>query len=205
MIKPSHTPAKNNFDLPTKALADAIAKEAGEKHKPLTMLAYTAIDRIAPQTEMVVEALMTYADTDTLCYRSLDSADLAEQQKKEWTPILTWSSGKLGAIWQTTGSVMPVEQPAVLHEELQKYLNSLDAFQLSAASIISSLCSSLVLAMAVVEKQISAKEAFRLSRLEEESQANRWGSDDEADKRAAKMEAEIIEAGEFLKLLVIPT
>lgn len=201
MTKPVQTPAKNNFDLPTKALADAITKEAGEKLKPLTMLAYTAIDRIAPQTQMVVEALMTYADTDTLCYRSLDSAELAEQQKKEWTPILTWSSGKLGAIWQTTGSVMPVEQPAVLHEELQKYLNSLDAFQLSAASIISSLCSSLVLAMAVVEKQLSAKEAFRLSRLEEESQASRWGRDDEADKRAAKMEAEIIEAGEFLKLL----
>ncbi len=201
MTKPVQTPAKNNFDLPTKALADAITKEAGEKLKPLTMLAYTAIDRIAPQTQMVVEALMTYADTDTLCYRSLDSAELAEQQKKEWTPILTWSSGKLGAIWQTTGSVMPATQPAVLHEELQKYLNSLDAFQLSAASIISSLCSSLVLAMAVVEKQLSAKEAFRLSRLEEESQASRWGRDDEADKRAAKMEAEIIEAGEFLKLL----
>lgn len=201
MTAPAQTPAKNVFELPTKALADAVAKEAGEKHRPLTQLAYTAIDRIAPQKDAVVEALMTYVDTDTLCYRSLDCKELSEQQKNEWTPILNWSSGKLGAIWQVTGSVMPVEQPQALHEEMQKYLLSLDAFQLSALSVISSLCSSLVLAMAVVEKQISAKEAFRLSRLEEESQAARWGRDEEADKRAAKMAAEVMDAGELLRLL----
>lgn len=203
MSKPAQTPAKNPFVLPTSALNDAIEKEwAGkEKTKPLTQLAYTAIDRIANSKEAVVEALMTYVDTDTLCYRSLDSQDLHELQKVQWTPVLTWSSGKLGAIWQTTGSVMPVDQSEALHQEMQRYLLSLNEFQLAALSIISSLCSSLVLGMAVVEKHVSAKEAFRLSRLEEESQAARWGRDEEADKRAAKMEVETLDAGRFLNLL----
>ena len=72
---------------------------------------------------------------------------------------------------------MPVEQPAALHENLGRYLRSLSAWQLSAFCVLASIYSSLVLALAVIEKHIDAKKAYQLSRLEEEAQAEQWGRD----------------------------
>ena len=206
---PTQTPGKNPFALPTAALQKAVEDEWASHKKfspsamPLTALAYTAIDQMEGKREHIVEVLMAYIDTDTLSYRSA-SQKLLEQQKKEWDPILAWAGGKFSALWKTTTGVMPLSQPEALHEAVAEYLGSLDAMRLSAACVLASGFSSLVLAMAVLEKQLSAERAFALSRLEEESQALAWGRDEEADERMRRLQAEIVETGRFLRLLETP-
>jgi chaperone required for assembly of F1-ATPase len=201
------TPGKHPLAVPTRALAEAIGEEwkAHQKfmpHKmPLTGIAYTAIDRIAGQQAAIVEALLVYVDTDTLSYRATSSEKLAQTQDSQWGAILKWATEALGATWDVTSGVMPIEQPQTLHWAVGKYLRALDAMRLSAGCVLASGCSSLALALAVLEKYIDGAEAFRLSRLEEEAQAEQWGRDAEADQRAERLKDDIIAATRFLRLL----
>ena len=59
----------------------------------------------------------------------------------------------------------------------------------------------LALALAVLETHVDAAEAFRLSRLEEESQAEAWGRDADSDGRAARLKGGIMAAARLLGLL----
>lgn len=202
------TPAKKSLTVPTQALADAIAAEWQNKKTfnaatmPLTALAYTAIDRIAGQRENIVEVMLAYVDTDTICYRA--SAEvLLERQKKQWDPLLAWAGNKFSALWKTASGVMPLEQPPALHAALKDYLSEIDDMRLAGLSVLASLYSSLVLAIAVLEKHISATEAFTLSRLEEDFQAEQWGEDEEAVKRQENILREIKDIAKFLDLLQV--
>ncbi len=204
--KPSLTPAKKEFFLPTEVLESAIAGEwaAHEKfspsNMPLTSLAYTAIDRIEPQKDAIIEALLVYADTDTLCYRAPEE-ELKARQNAQWDVVVGWSSLLLGVKWQVVEGIMPLDQPAKLHEALRTYLARKNAFELAAFSILAGGFSSLILAQAVAEKHLTAAEAFALSRLEEEYSAEKWGRDAEASSRVHRLMAETLAAGQFLKLL----
>ena len=60
---------------------------------------------------------------------------------------------------------------------------------------------SLGLGLAVAGGLLTAGEAFDLSRLDEEYQAERWGRDSEAEARTARIRAEAESAGRFLSLL----
>ena len=201
------TPKKNTFAVPTQALADAINTEWQAHGKyvagkmPLTALAYTAIDQIAPQKALIIESLLTYVDTDTLSYRATSSEKLATQQLEQWAPVLDKLGALLGTDWEVTSGVMPVDQSPELHKAIEKRLNTLDAMSLAALCVLASGYSSIALMLAVLEKHVDASEAFRLSRLEEESQAERWGRDSESDARAERLKAEVVAAGEFLRLL----
>ena len=207
MTLPNHTPAKNLFILPTALLAEAIALEwqDGKKYSPtampLTALAYTAIDKIAGNKNDIVEVLMVYVDSDTLTYRATGSEALAKLQEEKWGSVLKWVGKRFDVAWQTTSGVMPVEQSPVLHKAVERYLQSLDEWQLSVFCVLSSGFSSLVLAIAVCEKHLSAQEAFVLSRLEEDAQAEVWGKDAQVEARVQKMKDEIISAEQFLHLL----
>ena len=205
--KTLQTPGKKPLEVPTQALADAITAEWKAHGKyvpgkmPLTSLAYTAIDQIAPQTPLIIESLMVYIDTDALSYRATASEKLATQQLEQWQPVLNWVGKLLGASWEVTSGVMPIDQSPALYKAMEKHLKSLDAMRLAACCMLASGYSSLALMLAVLEKHVDAAEAFRLSRLEEESQAETWGRDVEADARAARLKEEILSAAEFLRLL----
>jgi chaperone required for assembly of F1-ATPase len=201
------TPGKHPLTVPSKALADAIeaewkgAKKFNPDKMPLTALAYTAIDRIEGQEPNIIEALMVYIDTDTLSYRASGSEKLADLQKKYWDPILDWANKTLGATWKTTDGVMPLEQPKKLHQVVEKRLKKMNSMQLASFCLFASGFSSLVLALAVFDKHLAVDDAFRLSRLEEDTQAQAWGLDADAETRAKRLHAEIVDAGRFLSLL----
>lgn len=204
---PMLTHGKLPLALPTKALAEAIASEWQGQAKysanamKLTALAYTAIDRIEPQKANVVEALLVFLDTDTLSYREADENKLLATQQEQWDPVLAWAGKKFGATWQTTSGVMPIDQSPALHKAVGAYLNALDSMTLSALSVLASVYSSLVLAIAVVDRHIDAMRGFTLSRLEEDCQAEQWGVDEEAAARAKRLEDEARAASQFLNLL----
>lgn len=203
---PIQTPAKKPFALPTPALNAAIEKEwAGDakfssSKMPLTALAFTAIDRIEPQMDAIVEALLVYADTDTLCYRAPEE-ELGARQKAKWDVVVGWSSLLLGTRWSVVDGIMPLDQPPAIHAALKTYLAQKNAWELTAFSVLASGYSSLILAQAVVEKHLTAAEAFALSRLEEDYSAEKWGADPEASSKAAKLKEEMLNAGHFLKLI----
>lgn len=203
------TPQKNPLCVPTQVLADAMVEEwvAGKKFTPtthpLTALAYTAIDRIEGQEELILDALMVYADTDTLSYvvPTNENEPLAKRQEQEWKPLIDWASREFGAIWQTASGIEPATQVPEMHDAIRAYLIEQGAMRLSAACVLVSCYSSLVLTLAVLKGRLSAEEACTLSCLEERLQNERWGTDSEAEKKTLRVKAETSAAGHFLRLL----
>jgi len=209
MTSPTHTPQGKKILLPSKALADAIEKEWQEGKKftptthPLTALAYTAIDRTQGQEEAIIEALMVYGDTDTMSYvvPASENEPLAKRQQQEWKPLIDWASREFGAIWQTASGIEPATQVPEMHEAIRAYLKEQGAMRLSAACVLVSCYSSLLLALAVLKGRLTAEQAFEVSRLEESVQNERWGVDPEAEKKTLRVKGETIAAGHFLSLL----
>ena len=78
-----------------------------------------------------------------------------------------------------------VDQPPRRWPALRQALEEFDAFTLGALHVIASITGSAVLALAVAEALISGENAFALSRIDETYQAEKWGEDAEAAKRAA--------------------
>ncbi|MFN3275917.1 MAG: ATP12 family chaperone protein [Paracoccus sp. (in: a-proteobacteria)] len=196
------TPGKLPLILPTAPLAHAIADEwraQGDLIQPLTMpltrAANSAVERVAPQFEGVVDMLAEYGGTDLLCYRATDPASLAEAQARHWDDLLHWAQADLGAPLRVTQGVIPIDQSPDALARMRAALAALDLYGLTAAYDLVTLPGSLVLGLAVLRGRLTATDAFALSRLDEEFQAERWGQDDEAQaaseaRRVAMISAE---------------
>ena len=81
---------------------------------------------------------------------------------------------------------------------LREALGNHDAFTLAGLHVIASITGSLVLALAVVEGYIPGAYAFELSRIDETYQAEKWGTDAEAAKRATALAHELDKAVELI-------
>jgi len=201
------TPRGALLDLPTRSIAEAIAEEwrvQGEEidpqSMPLTKLANTAIDGVAPRRDEVVAEILTFAKHDHLCYRTGKPAELARRQSAAWDPLLDWAAERYGAPLMTGHGVTSMAQPESSLAALRKAVETFDPFALSALHVIASICGSLVLALAVADGRLSAEEAFALSHVDERFQAEKWGLDSEAEMRAKRLERELVTAARFMDL-----
>lgn len=204
--KPVMTPQGTRLYVPAKTLAVAVAAEWPDKKKfsadamPLTSLTYTAIDRVMPHKEKAVEEVMAYAQTDVLCYRAEETALIA-RQREQWDPVIAWIEARYDVHIETTSGIMPLAQASLTVARLQAAASNMDAFELGAFSVLVRGLGSLMLALAVKEKYMSAEEAYAASRVDEAFQRERWGDDEEASARAARGLKDVVDAERFLVLL----
>jgi chaperone required for assembly of F1-ATPase len=164
----------------------------------LTKCANTAIDRTAGHEEAVVESILAYAN-DLLCYRAEAPADLVARQSENWDPLLDWLEARFGVKLRIGTGIAHVEQEEAALAKLRAAIGAHDAFTLTALYAAATLCGSLVLALALAEGRLTAEEAFALSHLDERYQAEKWGTDGEAEKRARAMAAELDAAARFMR------
>lgn len=196
------TPAKTPLAVPTHALAGAIAEEWQAQEgairpetMPLTRSANSALDKVVPQFEAVVDEIARFGASDLLCYRG--EGALAERQKA-WDMLLDWSAD-FAPLNVTTG-IVPVDQPATSVAALRARVAAHGAFEIVALHDLVSISGSLVLGLAVAAGRISAHEAFALSRIDEAWQAEQWGHDDEAAELEQKRLQAFLSADRFLAL-----
>jgi chaperone required for assembly of F1-ATPase len=206
--RPVKAPSGAPLVLVRRALADAIAEEwsdQGERIRPDAMPFYrlvaTAIDRVGPRRDEVISVTLKFAETDLLCYRAETPPELVQRQGERWQPLLDWARESLACDMRVTCGVIPVNQPAAALSALERALNELDAFQLTAISAIAAAAGSLVIALALARGRIDAETASDLAQLEEVFQAEQWGQDREAVLRRQRIRAEIAESAQFLNLL----
>ncbi|BCW88971.1 hypothetical protein sos41_21250 [Alphaproteobacteria bacterium SO-S41] len=202
------TPARANFAVPSVALAEAVAAEWNAQAEkldipsmPLTALVNAAIDRIAPEREAFAGRLASYGGNDLLCYRAASPIELAVRLAKGWQPALDWLAETHGARLMLAEGVVHVDQPREALDRLKAAILKLDALRLGALHVVTTATGSLGLGLAVLGGRFTPREAFDLSRIDEEYQAERWGRDTEADARTARIRAEAENAGRFLDLL----
>lgn len=205
--RPVKTPLKVPLILPTEALAREVAAEwqaQGDTVNPATMpftrTANSAIDTVTPQFDLVAAQLAAYGGSDLLCYRATGPQALVQRQAQAWDPLLDWAANDLDAPLIATSGVMPVQQPAVSLSALGATVRALSPFQLAAFHDLVALSGSLVLGLATASGRLTASEAWRLSRLDEDWQAELWGADDEAVEVAALKYGAFLTADRFFGL-----
>jgi len=208
--KPMRTPAKSVLVVPTRALGEAIAAEwrdVPEKselevsHFPLTRLAATGLDRVSPQRQRVIDDTAKYAASDLLCYRAGEPASLVERQHRLWQPLLDWSAERYGARLLTGEGTAFVTQPAEAVARLGDAVAAHGDFALSALYNLTHISGSLVIALALSERRLSATDAFAVAQLDELYQIERWGEDPIASQRHDAIRHDLDAGARFLTLL----
>ena len=205
--RPVRTPLKAPLVLPTEALAQAVAAEwqAGEgtvdpRRMPFTRATNSAIDTVIPQFDAVVTMLADYGGSDLLCYRAEGPEALAARQAAAWDPLLRWAVQAHDAPLVITRGVMHRSQPEASLAALAAAVRGLSPFQLAAFHDLVALSGSLVLALAVARRRLTADEAWTLSRIDESWQIEEWGADEEAAEIAALKQADFLQADRFFAL-----
>jgi len=206
--KPLRTPAKHALVLPNEPLALAIAAEwqgQGETISatalPLTRLASTAIDRVAPRRAEVVAEIVKYAGTDLLCYRAAEPPELVARQHDTWQKLLDWAEERYDARLAITQGITPIPQAPAPLAALEHAIAAYDSMTLVALHLATSACGSLILALALLEERLTPKEAFAAAQLDESFQIERWGEDPEQTRRRAALQEDIALAARFARLL----
>jgi chaperone required for assembly of F1-ATPase len=199
------TPAKNPLIVPTQAMAQMIAAEwdaqtglVRPETMPMTRRANSALEKVAPQIQGVVDELAGYGASDLLCYHALSPAELAARQQAAWQPWLDWAAHSFQAHLHVTAGINHVTQPAESLTALRREVARFDAFALAGLHDVVSITGSLVLALAVAQRQISPEQAFDLSRIDEAWQAEHWGTDEEAALLESHKRQALCDAAAFL-------
>jgi chaperone required for assembly of F1-ATPase len=206
--RPLRTPARAPLLAPTETLANAIADEwrsvdadVDPRAMPLTGLANAAIDRIAPERQAFAGGLATYAEADLACYRSDWPPELVERQQRAWDPLLAWARRRYDLDFATTSGLMHVPQPQATIERLSHAVGSLDAFRLAGLSSLVTIGGSLVAGLAVLDKAVTAEEAWEAVSVDERWQLEQWGADAEAHTALDNRRRDFMAAARFLALL----
>ena len=205
--RPVRTPLEALLVLPTEALAHEVVAEwraqtgtVKPATMPFTRTANSAIDTVIPQRHAVVEKLAAYGGTDLLCYRATGPAALIARQAASWDPLLDWSGVALNAPLCATVGIMHVDQPPASLANLFEAVHALSAFQLAAFHDLVAISGSLILALAVIRRRVTAEHAWDLSRIDETWQIEQWGADEEAADLAARKRADFRLADRFFAL-----
>jgi chaperone required for assembly of F1-ATPase len=200
------TPAGNTLAAPSAALAQAIAAEwnaQGERIDPasipLTRLANTIIDGIAPKPEPVAQEIAKYLGSDLVCYRADAPEGLVAAQAQHWNPVLAWARETHGARFVLGEGVMFVAQPENAVAAIRDAV-PLDPWRLGAVHLITTLTGSALIALAVAAHELGVDEAWAAAHVDEDWNMKLWGRDELALARRATRLADMQAAGLVLSL-----
>jgi len=206
--RPVKTPARAALVVPTSVLADRIADEWREvadkidpRAMPLTGLANAAIDRVAPDRHAFAQGLARYAEADLLCYRAEGPRALVALQQQQWDGLLDWARRRYDVDFVVTAGIVHVAQPPATISRLSHAVAAFDPFQLAGLSPLVTVGSSVITALAVVEKAISADAAWAAVTVDECWQLDQWGADAEAEAVLENRRSDFLAGARFLDLL----
>ena len=206
--KPVRTPAKNEFLLPTRALADAVAAEWEAQTgridpvtMPLTKFANSAIDGVMGREAEVRADIVKYAGSDLVCYRAEGPPELIGRQVAGWDPVLAWSRDALGASFQVVQGITPAAQPEPATASVARAIEAHGVFDLAALHVMTTLMGSALLALAHARGHLSADQAWSAAHIDEDWQISRWGEDAEAKARREQRWLDMRAASRLMQLL----
>ncbi len=205
--RPMRLPGGPLLALHSRALAQAIADEWAAapdrltaEHVPLTRIAGTAQERVAPDPSATCAALAAYGETDLLCYRAATPEALVARQTAEWQPWLDWAAHTYGARLLVTTGIGHIAQPPAALAALREALAAQPPFTLAGLGILVPALGSLVLGLALAAGALGAAQAHALAALDELFQAEQWGEDRDAIARRRHVADDIATAARFIAL-----
>ncbi|GAB5362023.1 hypothetical protein AAMO2058_000762600 [Amorphochlora amoebiformis] len=177
--RPIVTEDRYRLHVPNATIASAIAMEwdmQGEYVKPFVMpmmsLAATAID---VDRQKIIAKLLSYMDTDSICYRVKSPLGLARMQKKFLDPIIKYFREEHGLEIYTTEGINPITQPAETKLKLAQFIEDTNKWELAVLKSVAEVGYSTLLAIAVVHRKMTIKTAYNAAMAERLYQVRKWG------------------------------
>ena len=183
--------------VPTERAAELLADEwraQGEKVDAKSFvfrdLADFAIDMVRPDRDGIIAKLLSFANTDTLCYRAAPGEPLFERQEQVWEPLVCTFEDRHKVQLQRVSGIMAIDQGETTLSTLRQRLEGEDDFTLAALTTLASIAASLVVPLAVLDSDGEWSALFAAANAEEGWQAELWGWDAEAEAvRKMRLEA----------------
>lgn len=204
--KPARTRMRAPLAAATRALAEAIAEEwrvQGEKidfgAMPMTRYQMTVIDRAGQDASMWRGVTLSFLATDLLCYRAAAPDELVRRQSAGWDPLLQWAASEGVRLNVGQGAGFIAQPPDALSTGAALLGRAPDPAQL-AIKEAAEIAGSAVIALALWRRVFTAEALFEASRVDETFQAEKWGSDREAETRARRMKSDFLNAARYLSL-----
>nr|XP_002131815.1 ATP synthase mitochondrial F1 complex assembly factor 2-like [Ciona intestinalis] len=178
------TPNGNIVKLPTESLAQAVSVEWNNQNKvlkldqmPLTTLCFSAVEnKPTISAKTLVSSCFNYLHTDTILCRINEPPELEKFQSERWDPMVNWLMKRHSIqVTPSSGFAMPVISENA-EPVLSRYLLSYNYWSIIGFERMVSSLKSLIVPLALVDREISVEEAVSLSRLELEYQISKWGN-----------------------------
>ena len=205
--RPIRTPRGAAQTVPNAALAEAMADEwraQGDEVDPALFrfrdLADYAIDVVATGRAALVEDLLAYGETDTLCYRADPDEPLYRRQIEVWEPLLAEFEAREGVRLERVSGVLHRDQPEATMASLRERLNALDPFAAPIRFSDNRTAASLSVALSALEPDADLDRLWQAASLEELWQAELWGVDEQAEAHRARRAADFSAAAGFARL-----
>jgi chaperone required for assembly of F1-ATPase len=203
----ARTPGRQVLAARGRALADALVAEWDAQtdtidmsSMPLTRLQGFALDGGEAAWAEWRDKICAYAGSDLLCYRA-ERGELARRQEAAWTPVLEAHERRFGVPFAVTSGIIPVRQTGELEAAIAAWVDDQPSEIVLAAKLLTEITGSAALAIAIVEGDLAAADAFAASRLDEDYQAEIWGEDAEAAARAEGLRRDFDAVVRYLELV----
>ena len=183
--KPVKTVAGAPLVLPEGDLAAAIATEMQSQgqHSPLFRLASVLVDKYPAARAADSAEVMSFIDTDLLCYRAHEPADLVAWQSAHWEPHLAWAAMHGIRGLKTTHQATPLVQSAAVHQALEQQLSGLTDASLLVTVMATRLTGSAILGLAFGLGVLDSQTAHTAAHADEFYQIERYAHDEEQAAR----------------------
>ena len=158
-----------------------------------------ALDVVQPDPAPLVDKLIGYGETDTLCYRADPEEPLYRRQHEVWEPLLAEVEQREGIRLHRISGIVHRAQPAPSLAQMRRRLEALDPFALAALEQLVSLSASLCVGLAALEPDAQGERLWDAANLEEDWQADLWGRDEEAADRRERRRRHFLDALRFLR------
>ncbi|KAF0852274.1 mitochondrial Complex V (CV) ATP synthase F1 complex assembly factor 2 (ATPAF2/Atp12) [Andalucia godoyi] len=184
--KTFRTPKRTVFQVPSESLALAIAGEwliQGHAIEPSTMLLTTiGTSAIDLKREMPlkkdVDYLLSYLQTDTVCYRAPFPEALSSDQERTFAPIIGHMRDAYRVKLLTTHGLGHLQHPEDGFKNMATVLSNMSFYERTALEVAVTSARSFSIGMSLTDGFLNPDDAVRASRLEEIHQSEQWGADE---------------------------
>ncbi|KAL5038582.1 hypothetical protein BDV3_006284 [Batrachochytrium dendrobatidis] len=144
---------------------------------PLTSIIVRAVDTFKDDSirQGVIDTMLKYVHTDSICYQQSYPSSLVELQKCYWNPLVDWLKEAHNIDIVTTEGIISVTQSDAVMDKLREIIQGYDNIKLAAFEKAVMRSKSFIIGLALMEGEISVEFATTAGRLEVIHQIEKWG------------------------------
>ena len=144
---------------------------------PLTSIVVRATDSFPDQEirQGVIDNLLKYVHTDTVCYLQSYPDSLVKLQDTYWTPLIDWLRDAHKIEMRQTEGILHVRQTDDTIQKLRSVIEKYSDIKLAAFEKAVMRSKSFIIGFALIERAVSVEFATHASLVEVNHQIQRWG------------------------------